>query len=125
LYGVFGPGATFSTGQDPIFLEFNGALPIGNPSTLELLVETRGTSGTIRQIVGVYDFVAQSWVDVDTSQLTTVSDLVLAIDLSAMPNVIGPDNKVRARVRYKLTGPAFTYPWRVSIDQIAWRLQSQ
>lgn len=125
LYAVFGPGAVFSTAQDPIVIEFFAALPTGTPSSLELLVESRGTSASIRQLVQVYDFVAQQYVTVNSQNLQTSPDVVLAIDISAVPNVIGPDNKVRALISYRTTGPVFSYPWRVSIDQVGWRLQTQ
>ncbi|MDQ2985147.1 MAG: PPC domain-containing protein [Armatimonadota bacterium] len=127
VYTVIAPGITFSVGQDPILAEFLATLPLGNPTALEIVCESRGSSSGLRQILEVFDNVAQNWVIIDTNQTPSGGDpdLALAIDILGIPNVIGPSNKVRARIRVIANAPIFAYPWRYSLDQLAWRIRSQ
>jgi hypothetical protein len=127
VYRVAGPGVTFGSNQDPLVYEFNAILPGPSPVELELLVESRGTSASLRQVVEVWDFSAGVWVPVNTSQLPAGvnPDLALNINLLPIPNVVGPLNEVRARLLYRPTGPVFSYPWRVSVDQVAWKVRTQ
>lgn len=127
LYTVIGPGITFSVGQDPILAEFLATLPTGNPTALEILCESRGSSSGLRQILEVFDNGAQDWVVIDTNQTPSGGDpdLALTIDILSIPNVIGPSNKVRARIRVKPNQPIFAFPWRYSLDHLTWRISSQ
>jgi len=127
LYNVVGPGITISSSQDPIELKFGGSLTVTNPTLLYLVVESRGTSQSLRQIVEVFDWAASKWVLVDSQQLPAGAspDLALTIDILAIPNVVSPSGKVSARVRVKATGPVLQYPWRWSGDQIGWLVRTQ
>jgi hypothetical protein len=127
VYTVAGPGIVFGSNQDPLVYEFSANLPTSNPPELSLLVESRGTSTSIRQVVQVWDFTAQTWVPMNTSQLPTgaTPDLGLNLNLLSVPNVIGPSSEVRARILYRVTGAVFSYPWKASIDQVAWKLRTQ
>jgi hypothetical protein len=127
LYNVVGPGITISSSQDPIEARFGGSLPVGNPSELKLLVESRGSSQSLRQIVEVFDWVAGSWIIVDSQQLPAGGnpDLALNIDILSIPNIISPSRKVSARVRVRAIGPVLSFPWRWSGDQIGWLVRTQ
>lgn len=127
VYMVLRAGITFSASQDPIVAEFWGTLPTNNPADLELMVESRGTSSSLRQIVEVYDYVVGTWTVINTSQTPTGTnpDLVVIANILAQPNVIGAENEVRMRIRVKPTSPVLALPWSYSIDQVAWRVRSQ
>ena len=124
VYGIFSPGVVLVTTQAPIAIEFFGVLPTNTPTSLDLLVEGRATSASIQQQVEVFNFANSSWVTVNQQSMTSNQDTGLILDILSIPNSIGPGNQVRARLSYRANGPVLSFPWRVSVDQVAWRLQS-
>lgn len=127
VYNVVGPGITISSSQDPFEAKFSANLTVSNPAELRLLVESRGSSQSLRQIVEVFDWVASQWIIVDSQQLPAGGrpDLPLNIDILPIPNVISPSRKVSVRIRVKANGPVLSFPWRWSGDQVGWLIRSQ
>lgn len=114
------PGVVFSTSLPPIALTMTHTLPQATASWIRFTLESRGTAGTIRQEIQVWNFVQQAWVTIEhlsSIAFGSAPDLVRTVDLGDPAALIGPANEVIVRVRWRSSGPVFAYPWNVGLDR--------
>jgi hypothetical protein len=126
IYMSFKPGAIFGGGADPLVVTYNATLP-GVPTSLSLVVESRATSGNIRQSMDAYNYSIQDWVTVDNlSPIPTgpQQDAIRTVVLQNPADFVGPGNAVRMRMRYKATRAIFVWPYMAKIDEATWRYQN-
>jgi hypothetical protein len=126
IYMSFKPGAIFGGGADPLVVTYNATLP-GVPTSLSLVVESRATSGNIRQSMDAYNYSIQDWVTVDNlSPIPTgpQQDAIRTVVLQNPADFVGPGNAVRMRMRFKATRDLFVWPYMAKIDEATWRYQN-
>lgn len=119
-YLVLRPGIVFSTQQDPIVMTLSGTAPGNTPSMLQFVWESKANQGNIRETVRAFNFMTNSYDQLNQVVLTT-GDVMRSANLSSPSNYIGPNNEVRAQMVYRTVGPVFSFPWLVSIDEATWR----
>ena len=116
------PGPVFSTQSWPLVIVFDAVGSIDTPSTLTFEIESRGSAGTLLQRIEFFNYVTNSYEEVD-SRLATTSDSLITISITSnATRFVGPFRGLRARVSYKATGPVFAYPWSAGIDLIRWTM---
>jgi hypothetical protein len=69
----------------------------------------------------MYDYNTNQWVEVRNVASSTTDTLYqhLRTDWSRW---ISAGGVVRARIRYKATGPVFVYPWTTRLDWVHWTI---
>ncbi len=121
-YAKLIPGFTLNSNEYPVWLYFNGMLPLNEPDSLSVIVESQaGTPGLTVTVE------ALNW---NTNQLEMIGsfaesfnvDTVETIDISAgITDYVAPESgDVQVRIGWKKTGPTINYPWEVRLDQIGW-----
>ncbi|MDQ2986491.1 MAG: hypothetical protein M3R13_07190 [Armatimonadota bacterium] len=120
---VYQPGIVFSAQQAPVSYEIVGTAPQQTATELRFRLESSGSATAISQRVEMFDYVAGSYVTIDTRQMTTTDAL---IDLALAPNpnrfIQAGTRQVKARLEFRLTQPAFSFPWSSRVDLAMWRL---
>ncbi len=115
------PGATLSSAQDPIELVVAATVPVMNLNSINLKVESSATSTNVRLKIDMYDYDANVWVNVRDVASTT-SDTVYLHLRNDPSRWISAGGTVRARIRYKQTGPVLSYPFTTRLDWVHWTL---
>lgn len=117
------PGITFSTSQRPIVVATEGTAPVGTFTAMQVVVESRSTSASVRQWIDLYNFATSQWDQLET-RMTSVLDHRSVLSVTTPGQYIEPvTRKIRTRISYKAEGPVFVYPWRASIDQAIWNIR--
>ena len=117
------PGVVFSSSDPPIVILAETTSPFTTiPASFDLKIESNGTSNTVQQEIAL-ELDNGGFDVVDTRNLTTTDGVVTVTINSNVADYIRPDGTIRARLRYKLIGPVFSYPWRSRVDQILWSIQ--
>jgi len=117
---VLRPGIVLSTALPPIAVVYKHFLPLANPTSLRLTLESRASANRIQQEIQIWNFTSNTWVTFDLVPALAFSsqpDLVRIIDFGNPAPFIGPSNEVRVRTRYRANGPVLSYPWSVGIDR--------
>ncbi|MDQ2986181.1 MAG: hypothetical protein M3R13_05600 [Armatimonadota bacterium] len=90
---------------------------------MQFVLESRGSSSSLRQWVQLYNFTSQSWVQIDT-RLVSLSDLRVVIPVPNPTQYLEPSTRqALARISYKADGPTFSFPWTARIDQAVWNVR--
>jgi hypothetical protein len=118
---VIQPGVVFSSSQSPVDIDFSGTAPLMPLTSVTLRVESSASSTNIRLFVEMFDYDANAWVVVHEGPSTT-GDTTYNIVRNDWDRWVGPSGQLRAKVRYKATGPVFAFPWTGRIDWIHWTL---
>ena len=118
---VIQPGVVFSSSQSPVDIDFTGSAPLMPLSNVTLRVESSASSSNIRLFVEMFDYDANAWVVVHEGPSTT-GDTTYNIVRNDWDRWVGPAGQLRAKVRYKATGPVFAFPWTGRIDWVHWTL---
>ena len=122
VYWSFRPGPVFSTGQNPLVIEFSGQSPTFNPTVFSFVVESAGSSSSLIQKIEMFDFQAQEWVAVDQDNLTTTDSTYTATPPGPLARFVALNQAIRVRVSVKANGPILTYPWSYRIDLAGWSI---
>jgi hypothetical protein len=122
-YLVMRPGVVLTSSQDPIALRVDGTVLGANPSELKIVVETKASAPSIRQITEVWNFNTNGWQVVDTNPAISNAgpDTVLNVTLTPPANYVGPANLVQMRLKFKAMGAILVYPWQARVDEATWR----
>jgi hypothetical protein len=120
VYLQMRPGVVFSTGQDPVQVEFTATFPSENFMDLNLFVEGSASAANVGITIDMYDYDAMGWVQCH-SGMSSLSDTTYRIDSDDPNRWISASNQVRCRIRYRPIGPIFAYPWTARLDWIGWR----
>lgn len=122
MYLTMRPGIVFSTSEAPLQLVVNATSSYATPSALRFVIESAANQGNIGQTIALYNFQTNMYEDLDTRQ-TATSDTSVEVLVSSMASrFIGPSSELRARISWKTTGPVFSYPWTVRVDQALWKV---
>jgi len=115
------PGTTLSSSQDPIEMVVAATVPLMSLNSINLKVESHATSTNIRLKIDMYDYDANVWVNVRDVASTTTDTVYQHLRLDP-DRWISAGGVVRARIRYKQTGPVLAYPFTTRIDWVHWTL---
>ena len=115
------PGIVFTTSQDPIEVVFAGTVPVMPLSSINLRVESSASAPAVQLKIDMYDYDANQWVEVRNIASTT-TDTTYNHVRNDWDRWISAGGTVRARVRYRVTGPVFVYPWTARLDWVHWTL---
>ena len=120
-YLVYRQGLTLNPSEPPVWLEMLSTMPTDDVETLCFDVEAKANTSGLTQTVEFfnYDTGAFETVSVETAGLADKTIVVEATGDAS--RFIAGDGTVKTKVTWKATGPVFTFPWRVSIDQALWR----
>ncbi len=97
--------------------------PAGTVSELRFTLEANANQANIGQKIALYNYVTNSYEELD-SRTATTSDSVVAVIVTSNPaRFIEPNTRaMNTKVSYKATGPVLSYPWLARIDQAIWRI---
>ena len=116
---AYRPGIILSSFLPPISLVFTGQTFVEELESVTVKLESRATSGGVRQTIHAFDFGSGSFVLIDARNCTT-TDTVSTVRLSDPERFVGPGGEVRIRVDYRLSAPVLSHPWQVYLDHVQW-----
>ena len=103
-----------------IQVNFISNLPISDPSSLSITMESKVRSPNLNHTIEIFDFVGADWEVVQTSA-STLNDTVVVGDANGdITRFVGPSNLVFSRVSWNATGPVIMFPWGVDVDVFKW-----
>jgi C1A family cysteine protease len=116
-------GPTVDPAEPPVWVEIVGTASTSSPAELRFTLEARANTTGLAQKIKLYNFVTQSYEEVDARQAAT-SDAVVEVVLSGdLSRFIDPDTlEVRAQLTWKPSGPVLLWPFTVGIDQVIWKV---
>ena len=121
VYLTLRPGVVLSSSQAPIVARLSGTAPTPTAFALQFTIESRSQQANITQRVEVFNFVSGQYQQLDQRILpTSTPDTIVSTNISSPNDFIGPANEMRARISYKASGPALSYPWLIYVDQVKW-----
>jgi hypothetical protein len=112
-------GPVISSSESPLQLVITGTVPLQAPTVLSVRVEARVSIPNLSQKIELWDYVAGQWVQLDLRAGTT-SDQTVQLDAPSPARFVEAGTRqVKARLVYRATGPLLSYPWRASVDEVA------
>ena len=124
-YLKFHPGFTINSAEAPVWLIFDGTLPIDNPTSLGIVMESNvGTPG-LTHTLEAWNWSSAVYDVVDVSTASFNEDVVVTASLSSAISdyAQAETGAVRTRVGWRKTGFTINYPWEVRLDQLVWTVQ--
>ncbi len=120
-YLLIRPWFVLTTTEAPVQVLVEGASPYDTVSELRFVLEAGVSFPNIRQSIDLFNFQTNQWELVD-ARPGTVGDTVVEVTVSMDPSrfVQPGTGLVRARLRWKESGPILAYPWLARIDQVGW-----
>lgn len=107
----------------PIRIEVTGTSPTLTPKELCLRIEGQTNVSPVRQTVEFYDYTSALWRTMDVRQTTNGSDSVVHVNVGYDPaRFVSSGYVLKARMNYENTGPIFTNPWKVKLDEVTWEV---
>jgi hypothetical protein len=111
------PGAVFSSGSYPIRLISEFDLPIANPQSLDITLESSTSTAGIRQRVEIFDNSNGTWHSLD-SRMSGTSDAAVTVHVASPANYIDGSGAVKIRSSWRAETATFIYPWHARPDQL-------
>ena len=122
-YLRFNPGFTINNQEAPVWLIFDGTLPV-TPASLELLAEAQAGTPGLESTFEAWNWTNGVYDVVDVSATSFNSDTVITADLSAgIADYVNGSDEVRARIGWRKTGFTINFPWEVRLDRLVWNYQ--
>jgi hypothetical protein len=119
----FRPGITFTTGEAPIQIIFEGVSNTETPESIDFVFESMGSSGSLELSVHFYDFETSQYELVYQRTATNEDVYAIAAQTTNVARFVEDSTrKVRARISAKLIGPTFVYPWSMDLDRVLWMI---
>ena len=109
-----------SAGNTKVGMRFGAPAPTFTPASITFTLEAKVTAAGVVQSIDVYDWVARSWVAVDTRPATLV-DQVVNVTLVDPARFVAADRTMTARVRLTSDGSAAL--WFGLVDRVAWTVR--
>ena len=119
---ILRPGVVFTQGQPTIVYEVEGDTSVLNPSQLNMAIEASMSTNNGHRTVQLFNFDTASFEEVSAGAIGTTESVVNININSNAGRFVDADGTIRARLNHKITGPAFSYPYSSSTDQIYWEL---
>jgi len=114
-------GVVPSNSLSPVTWEIEGTAARLAPSKLEFKLEAQVSRSGLSQTIDLWNHQTQSWQTVDTRAATTTDQTVTIERTTDGTQFVRPqDGKVKARIRYKATGPGANSTWKARIDHARW-----
>ncbi|MBA3727086.1 MAG: hypothetical protein H0W86_11740 [Armatimonadetes bacterium] len=115
------PGVVFSTAEFPMQLIAETIAPSNNILTLKFTLEARTSVANMTQRIELFNFVSNSWVQVDSRPSSTSDSTVEVIVTQNIDQYVNSQNRrMRAKISFKPTSTVFVYPWIASLDRTVW-----
>ncbi len=123
-YAKFQPGFTLNSSEAPVWLIFDGTLPMDSPPELEIKLEASVNTPNINQRIEAFNWTSGQYDVVGTGSASFNSDSTVIVDLGSSVQDYVQDNTGRTKVRvgWKTSGVTILYPWTVRVDQLGWRI---
>jgi hypothetical protein len=114
-------GPTMDPTESPVWVMVEGTSPVSAPSELRFTLEARANTTGLRQRIELYNYLTESWEEVDTRAATT-TDSVVVVAVSGDPSrFIEPGTlSMKAQLTWKNTAPVMLWPFAVGIDHTVW-----
>ena len=122
LYLAMDPASVDSKVMDPIQLEASFTLPTANPTSIEVIVESKASPGRVQQTIEVWNFAQSRWEYLNSSFVMasdSVATLALPAPLSRFVHATNRGLKVRARWRQDGIAPR---RWSTFADRVNVRI---
>jgi hypothetical protein len=124
-YLKFNPGITLFPTEPPVWIVFDGTLPVDNPSALAIILEASADTVGLTQTMEVFNWNTGQYQLVDSRTASFNNDAVTNIDVtSSISNFVQPGTgAIRSRMGWRATGPVVLFPWTICIDQFVWSVE--
>ena len=120
---VLRPGVVISSVEAPIHLETRTNTSMNNPSTIHFRIEASANVANIGYTIEFFNYVSNSYEQVLAGASNQQDESVDANVTSNATRFISPANgEMKARTKWKSTGPVLSYPWNARVDFIGWYL---
>ena len=108
--------------EAPVWLVFDGTLPIGDPSSLSFMLESNADTLGLSYSIEFFNWTTQEYLEFATSDESFNVDTVKTIDIANNISefVDSKTGQVRTRIGWRKTGFTFLFPWTVCIDNVTW-----
>ncbi len=117
------PGFTSNANEPPVWLEFEGMLPTGQPTSLEFSLETHANTVGLAETVELFNYESSSYEVLHVGSATT-SDwtTTVTVDTNFLRFVQASTSAVKVRLGWKSVGPIALFPWTISTDRVVWSI---
>jgi len=116
-------GFVLAATEPPVWLVVEGTADTAAPAKLKFALEARATSVGLTQRIELYNFVTESYEEMDAGPAST-TDSTIEVSVADDPaRFIDPlTRKMRAQLTWKAAGPVTLYPWQVAADRSVWTI---
>ncbi len=109
--------------KSPLTVSFAAVAPLFTPASIVFTLEAKATEAGLVQRIDVFDWIADSWVEVD-ARPSSLEDQVVDVVLTDPARFVQPGARtMAARIRVDASGPFGTKTWASSIDRVAWTVR--
>ncbi|MBV6457667.1 MAG: hypothetical protein HONBIEJF_00784 [Fimbriimonadaceae bacterium] len=109
--------------QRPLVFRFEAMAPMFWLNSITVLLEAKASTVGLTQYIDLFDWSANTWVQVDARSATTV-DQKLAVGVTDPARFMHPTTRqVLSQVSYKVTGPVQSQSWTAAIDFVSWKFR--
>jgi hypothetical protein len=112
-----------TTRKSPVTVSFAADAPLFTPASIVFTLEAKATEAGLVQQIDLFDWVGDSWVEVD-ARPTTQEDQVVNVVLTDPVRFVQPGTRtMAARARFDPSGPFGSKSWASLIDRVAWTVR--
>ena len=124
-YLKYNPGFTLNSDEPPVWLEFDGTLPLDSPDSLAVSLECSADTPGITQTLEAYDWTTDSYSVTGEVASSFNTDTVQTEDISNDVSIFveSGTGAIRTRIGWKKTGFTILFPWTICVDQVAWETE--
>jgi outer membrane protein assembly factor BamB len=116
-------GPTLDPTEPPVWLTVEGTASTASPSEFSFTLEAKANTSGLRQRIELYNYVSQSFEEVDSRAATTTDSVVEVVVTGDLSRFIDPGTlAMKAQLTWKPTGPVVIWPFTVETDQTVWRV---
>lgn len=119
-YLIYRPGFTLNNTEPPVWLEFETALADPATSILVVALEDRASSFNLLRTIELMNWNTGSFEQVSSEDSPFNQDALVLLNVSAADFVQPGTGLVTTKVSWKADGFILSFPWTVSLDQLAW-----
>jgi glucose/arabinose dehydrogenase len=118
---VVGPGIVAISSESPVTLRFDATAPSQTPTTLRFFLEAQASTAGLTQVLELWDYTANAWVQVDSRAASNNVDWRIVVTPSSPARFVQASTRaMRAQVRYYQSGPVTSSHWQARVDQAVW-----
>ena len=117
-------GMILTPSEAPVWLVVTGTATTATPSELRFTLEANvNTAGAIAQWIRLYNYVTQSFEEVDARPATVPDQTVVVVVPGDPSRFIHPTTReMQAQLTWNTAGPIGAFPWTIGIDRATWTI---